>query len=471
MKQNDTQPTAAALRPFGFKDKFGYALGDFGCNMSFVFINSYMMLYFVTCLGIPAEIYAVLIMIAKVWDALDDPVVGALCDATRPKGGSKFMPWIKWGSLPLLVFSIVMFIYVPDAPLWAKCVLCLGTYIVWSTSYTVVNVPYGSLQAVITKDPLQRAELSNARSIGAMLAQAPAMILLPLIIYDQNDNNPHGERFVWIVAVMGLIGFISFYFLRKLVTERIQPQVKETQKFNYFKSIGAFFTNKPMMGVTISTIAMLAFLMSATNTMSYTFMVYFQNSRMTSLATVVAMLPMVLAIFLCKPLVKRFTKRQLCTYPFILSIAATAVITFVKIENPFIWLAVLAVGMFAVGIYSILNWAMVADCIDFQEEKTGRREEGTIYATYSLFRKLAQGIGQAIVSLALALTGYVEATGAVQTQEVADNIYTMTGALPLIGSIICFFSMLFLYKFGKDSKFDCVSTGDEDPKDKIRHDD
>ena len=114
---------------------------------------------------------------------------------------------------------------------------------------------------------------------------------------------------------------------------------------------------------------------------------------------------------------------------------------------------------------------MVADCIDFQEEKTGRREEGTIYATYSLFRKLAQGIGQAIVSLALALTGYVEATGAVQTQEVADNIYTMTGALPLIGSIICFFSMLFLYKFGKDSHFDCVSTGDEDPKDKIRHDD
>ena len=121
--------------------------------------------------------------------------------------------------------------------------------------------------------------------------------------------------------------------------------------------------------------------------------------------------------------------------------------------------------------HTVYDSTMVADCIDFQEEKTGRREEGTIYATYSLFRKLAQGIGQAIVSLALALTGYVEATGAVQTQEVADNIYTMTGALPLIGSIICFFSMLFLYKFGKDSKFDCVSTGDEDPKDKVRHDD
>lgn len=457
MESKDKIQTALQ-KPFGFKDKFGYALGDFGCNMSFVFINSYMMLFFVTCLGIPAEIYAVLIIIAKVWDAINDPIIGALCDASHPKGNSKFMPWIKWASLPLLIFSIIMFIYIPDAPLWAKCTLCLGTYAVWSVSYTAVNVPYGSLQAVITKNPLERAELSNARSIGAMLAQAPAMILLPLIIYDDN-NNPHGEKFIYIVAVMGIIGFVAFYFLRRLVTERYQSN--SAQKFNYFKTIKAFFTNKPMMGVTISTIAMLAFLMSATNTMPYTFMVYFQDAKLSSVATVIAMLPMVLAIFLCKPLVKRFTKRQLCTYPFILSIGATAVITFVRIENPFIWLAVLAVAMLAVGIYSILNWAMVADCIDFQEEKTGRREEGSIYATYSLFRKLAQGIGQSVIALALGMTGYVEATGAAQTPEVANNIYTMTGALPLIGSIICFFSMLFLYKFGKDSHFDCVSKGDD----------
>lgn len=458
MKSKDKIQTTVQ-KPFGFKDKFGYALGDFGCNMSFVFINSYMMLFFVTCLGIPAEIYAVLIIVAKVWDAINDPIIGALCDASHPKGNSKFMPWIKWASLPLLIFSIIMFIYIPDAPLWAKCTLCLGTYAVWSVSYTAVNVPYGSLQAVITKNPLQRAELSNARSIGAMLAQAPAMILLPLIIYDDN-NNPHGEKFIYIVAVMGIIGFIAFYFLRRLVTERYQSN-NSAQKSNYLKTMKAFFTNKPMMGVTISTIAMLAFLMSATNTMPYTFMVYFQDAKLSSVATVIAMLPMVLAIFLCKPLVKRFTKRQLCTYPFILSIGATAVITFVKIENPFIWLAVLAVAMLAVGIYSILTWAMVADCIDFQEEKTGRREEGSIYATYSLFRKLAQGIGQSVIALALGMTGYVEATGAVQTQEVANNIYTMTGALPLIGSIICFFSMLFLYKFGKDSHFDCVAKGDD----------
>lgn len=113
-----------------------------------------------------------------------------------------------------------MFLYVPNAPYWARVTLCLGTYMVWSVAYTSVNVPYGSLQSVITKDRLQRVELSNFRSIGAMLAQAPVLVLLPLLVYDENDQ-PKGHLFIYIVAVMGVIGLVSFQLLCRLVTERV----------------------------------------------------------------------------------------------------------------------------------------------------------------------------------------------------------------------------------------------------------
>ncbi len=430
------------VKPFGWKDKFGYALGDFGCNMSFAFINSYMMLYFVSCLGILPEHYAIIIVVAKIWDAINDPIIGGICDASNPKGESKFKPWIKYGSIPLLAASVIMFIYIPNASYAAKIALCLGTYLVWSVAYTSVNVPYGSMQSVITKDSLERAELSNARSIGAMVAQLPAMVLLPLIIYDKNDQ-PRGNIFIYIVAIMGVIGVVAFQLMCKLVTEREKPTVSGKQKFNYFKTLGSFFTNRPMMALTVSTVSHTALVVTIVNSMQFIFMYYFSNTKLIAVGTLLAGTPMLFAILLVKPLVKRFSKKVLCTYPFIISIIATAIITFVKFKNPFVWLAFVAIAMLSGGFYTVLIWAMVADSIDYQEKKTGRREEGSIYATYSLFRKLAQGIGSAIISLSLSLTGYNAELGANQAAGVADNIYFMTGFLPFIGSIICFVAMMF----------------------------
>lgn len=434
------------LPPFGKRDLVGYAFGDFGCNMSFAFINNYLMLFFVTCMGIKAEHYAIIILLTKIFDAINDPIIGGLCDATKPGPNGKFKPWIKWASLPLLISSVLMFIYVPNAPYGVKITMCLGLYCIWSVAYTSVNVPYGSLQSVISTDSGERASLSTFRSLGAMIAQIPVMIILPLVVYDDNKN-PLGNRFIYIVAVMGVIGFISFYLLRRLTVERAEPAAANEGGFNYFKTLISFFKNPHMMGVTISTVAYLALIMTVTNSMQYTFMCYFQNTKIIGLASMIAALPIALGIVLSKPLLKKFTKKQLCTYPFLLSAAASAAATFIRIKNPFVWVALIGVAMFGGCFYLTLMWALVSDCIDYQESKTGRREEGSVYATYSLFRKIAQGIGSAAVAWALGMTGYDESLDAVsQAPGVADKIYFMTGLLPLIGSVICFVSMFFLYR-------------------------
>lgn len=440
------------VRPFGMRDKIGYGLGDFGCNMSFAFINNYLMVFYVTCMGIKAKHFAVIILLAKIFDAINDPIIGGICDASKPGKDGKFKPWIKWASLPLLVSSILMFIYAPNAPYALKIAMCLGLYCVWSVAYTSVNVPYGSMQSVITTQSDERSSLSTWRSVGAMLAQIPVMILLPKLVYDSKTSNPRGNVFIYIVGVMGLIGFISFILLRKLTTERVEPTVNNVQKFNYFKTLASFFKNKPMMGVTISSVAYLALMMTVTNSMQYVFMCYFKNTKIIPIATIIAGLPIGLGIVITKPLLKKFTKKQLCTYPFAISAVAAGVATFVRFDNPYIWIAFIGVSMFGTCFYLTLMWALVADCIDYQEEKTGRREEGSIYATYSLFRKIAQGVGASIIALSLDLTGYSEKLDALSQEEgVPEKIYTMTGALPLIGALICLFSMHFLYNI-KDKK-------------------
>lgn len=428
------------------RDKVGYGLGDFGCNMSFAFINNYLMVFYVTCMGIKAKHFAILIFLAKVFDAINDPIIGGICDATKPGKDGKFKPWIKWASIPLLAASVLMFIYAPNAPYALKLVMCLGLYCVWSVAYTSVNVPYGSMQSVITTQSDERSSLSTWRSVGAMFAQIPVMILLPKLVYDSKTSNPRGDIFIYIVAVMGAVGFVSFALLRKLTTERVEPAVNTEQKFNYFKTLASFFKNKPMMGVTISSVSYLALIMTVTSSMQYVFMCYFKNTDIISIATIIAGLPIGIGIVITKPLLKKFTKKQLCTYPFAISAVAAAIATFVKFDNPYVWIAFIGIAMFGTCFYLTLMWALVADCIDYQEEKTGRREEGSIYATYSLFRKIAQGVGAAVVALSLDMTGYKESLGALaQPDGVPEKIYMMTGALPLIGSLICLFSMHFLY--------------------------
>lgn len=437
--------TEKNLRPFGMRDKIGYAFGDFGCNMSFAFINSYMMIFFVTCMGIDPKHFAILILLGKVFDAINDPIIGGLCDSTKPGKDGKFKPWIKWASPFLLLSSIAMFIYVPNASYGVKVAMCLGIYCVWSVAYTSVNVPYGSMQSCITRDPVGRSDLSTWRSIGAMAAQIPIMIILPLIVYDDNEN-PRGNLFIVFVAIMGVIGLVAFYLLRKLTTER-EETIVNTEKFNYLETLKSFFKNKPMLGVTISTVAYLALMMTVTSSIPYVFMCYFKNTDLITVASMLAGAPVAIGIVLAKPALKKFTKRQLCTYPFLISAAASAVTAFVRISNPFIWIAILAVAMFGAAFYMTLMWALVADCIDYQEKTTGRREESSIYATYSFFRKVAQGVGAALVSLAISATGYDQKVGALeQAAGVPEKIYFVTSILPCIGALISFVSMFFLYK-------------------------
>ena len=138
------------LREFGIRDKIGYALGDFGCNLSFSLITAYLLIYYTQYMGLTPEQFGVIILVLKIWDAINDPLMGTIIDVKPISKESKFKPWIKIGSHGLIISGAVVFLPFPNASIWVKIAICLGAYLVWDVCYTLVNVPYGAMNATIS---------------------------------------------------------------------------------------------------------------------------------------------------------------------------------------------------------------------------------------------------------------------------------------------------------------------------------
>ena len=181
------------IRPFGWQDKIGYAMGDMGCGFSFQLVSTFMQLFYLQYIGIKAADYAVIILISKIFDAINDVVIGNLVDTKRIGKKSKYMPWIIAGGAILVIFNVMIFAPVKDFSYAGKYVWCLVSYCLWSIAYTMVNVPYGSLHSVITDDPQQRVSLSTFRSIGAALPAVVIMMVLPGIVYSKTTNSAGEE--------------------------------------------------------------------------------------------------------------------------------------------------------------------------------------------------------------------------------------------------------------------------------------
>ena len=459
---------ADAKKPFGVKDKLAYMCGDVGCNMSFA-LNGYLMTFWTQYMGFsnnpdPAAasvetlaIWAIIILCLKIWDAINDPIIGGLVDLIKPKPGqSKFKPWIFWGSFALIFAGALCFIPIKTAPVPVKIIICVVGYLLWDMSYTIVNVPYGSLNSVITSNAEERAGLSTYRSIGAMVANIVLGMLVPAVIFDK-ENNILGERLIVVGLICGIVGIICFQLLCRGTTERVivdytaQEEAKG-EKFNYFRSLGAFFTNRAAVSYTIVSILQLVAMAFMQSMAGLFVQVTFPGfSQLSGVVTMLGMLPMVLIIPFAGKIVKKFGKKEASTWPNLLGVLSGIVALLVPAENfqgiagVALWLVPSMFMGLAISVNSLVGWAMVADCIDYQEYKTGKREEGVVYATYSLGRKMAQGFGASLVSALLISTGYISTLEDITAQPAgtSTNIRVVLG----VAYIICFVLQFVLLKW------------------------
>ncbi len=455
------------IRPFGWQDKLGYAMGDMGCGFSFQLVSTFMQLFYLQYIGIKAEDYAVIILISKAFDAVNDVVIGNLVDTKRIGKKSKYMPWIIVGGLILVIFNAMIFAPVTSFSYAGKYAWCLIGYCLWSIAYTMVNVPYGSLHSVITDDPQQRVSLSTFRSVGAALPAIVIMIVLPGIVYNKVENPVtgiteeilKGETLLPVAIVMSVVAFATLWGTTKLVKERVQ-RADDSQNVTgisaFFSAFKSFFTNRAMVGATIATVASVALFNSTMALNNMVFQYFFKDTGKVGIAMIGSYAPMIVFMAILGKLTAKHGKKNVIVVCMLIGAVSGLVSMFVPMtpdtKGMLLYIVCLMGLNIGNAVFQISVWAIVADCIEVSYRKTGKSEEGSLYALYSFFRKLAQGIGQAVVSWGLVAIGFVEGENAVQTADFGDKVKGLYFVVLAVGSLIAFLSMKFIYNISKEDE-------------------
>ncbi|MBQ5712171.1 MAG: MFS transporter [Oscillospiraceae bacterium] len=465
MAKRPTRPNGDIPRNFGILDSVAYAAGDLGCNMSFA-LKGTMALFWTQVMGMGLW-YSLLLIIVQVWDAINDPLIGVIIDADkRQYKRNKFLTYIWAGSIGLIVGGACCFIPVPQAPVWAKFIIFIAGYVIWDAFYTVANVPYGSLLSLISKDPADRASLSAWRSIGSIVGNMLPMVLLPFIMYNA-DGSLNGFKVFLAALIMGVLGFFCFQFMIRNTEIRVDTTVKlndDQPKFNVFQALGNFLRNRPAVGATVAAMGMFIGMQGAATAVSVVFQIYFKNPQISGIVQMFSMIPILLFTPLARKMVVKFGKKELSVIGSICSIIGGLGLFLMFPENTgldlIIYILCQLVYSLGLGIYSTVSWAMMGDAIDYNEWKTGTREEGVVYSLHSFFRKLAQGIGPAVALVIMTAMGYVNnavdpATGAetidvtLLAWDVAVNMRFLVAVLFTVAAVMQFVGLALIYDLDK----------------------
>ena len=441
-------------RPFGFRDKLGYLLGDIGNDFTFVLSSTFLLKFYTDVVGVSAAAVGIIIMIARFVDAFTDVAMGRICDRSVPTKAGKFKPWILRMCIPVAATSFAIYQSgLANLPMGFRIGYLFVTYILWgSICYTGINIPYGSMASAISKEPGDRQSLSTYRSIGATFASVIVGALIPLIAYKEVGGILvlDGKVFTVIAGVFSLCAIISYVLCYILVTERVEiASSKDSVKGNsVLTMLQNAFTNKALISIIVASILMLLAQMTLQSMANYVFPIYYGNTAAQSASMVVMLIGSLSVAAVAKPISARFGKAEVAAVGSLTAAFISLLLFFIRPQNVWLYVGLQAISWLALGIFSMISWALITDVIDYSEIKNGIREDGSVYALYSFARKLGQAGAAGLVGSMLTAIGYSETTQTVES--VREGIFNITTLVPSIGFALLAIVLWFWYPLHKE---------------------
>lgn len=424
-----------SLRPFGVKDQLGYVFGDMAGSFVNLFVDAYFLTFCTYVLGISPEWMAGLFLAARLWDAINDPIMGSFPDRWRlGKSGDKFKPWVKLFMIPLALSGILCFANVPFEGIALHAWVAFA-YVFYGMSYTGTSMPFGAMASVVSADPIDRSKLFRARSIGGTIVGMGALSLVPIFCFDK-DSNIIPERFTLIAVIFGVLCIISYLLLCNLTVERVRQPKQEGEKFNYGNVLKAAVHNRPLIGVMVATIGSMLYITGSSQLRSYIYKEFYQDTSMMTLASIGTFPIMLICFILVPKIVQKFGKRNVILVMSTYNLLLSAYILLFPVQNALLYTVLNLLATIGQTAFTILIWALVTDCLDYSEWKMNFRADGSMYSLYTFSRKIGSTIASTGAASALAAIGYISGIGAVQSAATINNIYYLVNAVPVITCIL-----------------------------------
>ena len=425
-----------------FISKLAYGMGDVGCNFSWMFVGNFLMIFYTDVFGISMSAVASLMLFSRFWDAINDPVIGGLCDKTNTRWG-RYRPWLLFGAPLTALVLILTFWAHPNWSDASKIVYMATTYCLLVLGYTCVNIPYGTLCGAMTQNMDERAQINTSRSVSAMIAIGIINIVtIPLIESFGQGNAQQG--YLMVAILYGIIFALCHIFCFAKTKEIVE--IPAEQKLALKIQLKAIMENKPYLLALIGQILFGFILYSRNADMLYYFTYVEGNASLFSMYSLAIIIPSV-AGAACFPYVFKLTKNKgwsASAFAFGTGATMIALYFFSPVTSPVGFYIFAALSQFFFSGFNTAIYAIIPDCVEYGEWKTGIRNDGFQYAFISLGNKIGMALGTSLLALVLGMQGYV--SNAVQNEEVIaimrHAFSTIPGGLWILTAVVLTFYKL-----------------------------
>ena len=418
------------------KHWLGYMFGDWGGCMTFTLMASIFALYCTNVLGVDPTLMGTLTLIWTIWDAINDPMMGALMDkafAKHHNKNGKFRPWLLRAT-PLLAVSAIALWTVPTFLDGIPMLVSLfALKILYEGSYTMFNIPMGSLLSAMSTNDSERASLSSARGVGSMFGNMIPGLAGPAIIGMFGDRTSTGYMITGVVCA--LVGFVICLLHYALTEERAVVGADTKADDIHFSDILVVIRkNRPFVALCIHGICICLMQYAAQTLGMYMYSGVYHDVTYQSIASVLSS-PFMIGSMIAVPFIcKKLGLEKLIRVSLLIGGGVCALLFgmhLVMDVNPLVHGVMLGLGSGFAMVSIQMQWGLVGEAIDYNEYITGKRTEGSIYGTFNLSRRIGQAIGSGFAFYALAWIGY-EGTAEVQTAGTVLGLKVLCVLVPAV---------------------------------------